>query len=596
MADGNQASVGDLIITRSNDRRLRVTATDWVKNGDRWTILNLTRTGGLRVRHARNGRILTLPAGYVSTATELGYATTVHTAQGVTADTMHGVVTGVESRQQLYTMLTRGRTANHLYVSVVGDGDPHAVIQPDSLHPRTATELLEQILARDASPQSATTLQREQQDPAVRLGAATARYLDALHLAAEHLAGPEMVGIGERADRLLNGLTGQPAWPTLRAHLMLLAAAGADPVAELFTAAALRDPMSAGDQAAVIDSRIQDINKVIGRGPLPWLPGIPDRIANDPNWGPYLDARSRLVAQLADQVRSNAEGETPAWAAVRRALVPAELIADVQVWRAATQVDPSDLRPTGPPQLDNAARIFQQRLDKRLAAADTHADLQWRQLLATRSPQRDRGPIPAGTRGKVDTTSPGPASTPPSSCGRRPPQDPYPTTTPPQPSGGASSTSYRKRRTRNPQPPAPSQRPGARPRPHATSSDPCRARRRLPRSARAAENLHTYHDARDVFRWSVAEPPDQYSSGAARAGPPLRVSLLCGPLRLGHTWRCVKGTPGSIGRSNALFTRWFDMHLSSSSAAGVGSTPARFTRGLVNPPCRTVVSIQLPST
>ena len=75
-----------------------------MKNGDRWTILNLTGTGGLTVRHVRNGRTVTLPAGYVSTATELGYATTVHTAQGVTADTMHGVVTGEESRQQLYTM------------------------------------------------------------------------------------------------------------------------------------------------------------------------------------------------------------------------------------------------------------------------------------------------------------------------------------------------------------------------------------------------------------------------------------------------------------------------------------------------------------
>jgi hypothetical protein len=107
---------------------------------------------------------------------------------------------------------------------------------------------------------------------------------------------------------------------------------------------------------------------VAAGGPLPWLPGIPDRIANDPNWGPYLDARSRLVAQLADQVRSNAAGEAPAWAAVRRALVPAELIADVQVWRTAAQVDPIDLRPTGPLQLENAARIFQQRLDQRLAA------------------------------------------------------------------------------------------------------------------------------------------------------------------------------------------------------------------------------------
>jgi conjugative relaxase-like TrwC/TraI family protein len=394
LADGNAASVGDLIITRRNDRKLRVAATDWVKNGDRWTILNLTRTGGLRVRHARNGRTVTLPASYVSTATELGYATTVHTAQGVTADTMHGVVTGEESRQQLYTMITRGRTANHLYVSVVGDGDPHAVIQPDSLHPRTATELLEQILARDASPLSATTLQREQHDPAVRLGAATARYLDALHLAAEHLARPNVVAnLDQSAERLLNGLTGELAWPTLRAHLMLLAAAGADPVAELFNAAAPRGLASDREQAAVIDSRIHDINKLIGPGPLPWLPGIPDRIANHPDWGPYLHARSRLVAQLADQVRSTAEGEAPAWADVRRALVPAELIADLQVWRAATKVDPIELRPTGPPQLDNAARSFQQRLDKRLAAADTDADGQWRRLLAEEAPGATADPF-----------------------------------------------------------------------------------------------------------------------------------------------------------------------------------------------------------
>jgi AAA domain len=394
LADGNQASVGDLIITRRNDRRLRLTATDWVKNGDRWTTLSLTRTGGLRLRHVRNGRIVTLPAAYVSTATELGYATTVHSAQGVTADTMHGVVTGVESRQQLYTMITRGRTGNHLYVSVVGDGDPHNVIQPDSLHPRTATELLEQILARDAAPQSATTLRRDQQDPDIRLGAATARYLDALHLAAEHLASPQMVGnLDGSADRLLNGLTGQMAWPTLRAHLLLLAAAGADPVAELFAAAALQDPMSAGDQAAVIDSRIHDINKVIGPGPLPWLPGIPDHIANHPNWGPYLDARSHLVTQLADQVRSNTEGETPAWAALRRAPVPAELIADVQLWRAATQVDTGDLRPTGPPQLDNAARSFQQRLDKRLATAEGQSARQWRRLLATEVPSATADPF-----------------------------------------------------------------------------------------------------------------------------------------------------------------------------------------------------------
>jgi conjugative relaxase-like TrwC/TraI family protein len=35
LADGNDASVGDVIITRTNDRRLRMSAADWVKNGDR---------------------------------------------------------------------------------------------------------------------------------------------------------------------------------------------------------------------------------------------------------------------------------------------------------------------------------------------------------------------------------------------------------------------------------------------------------------------------------------------------------------------------------------------------------------------------------
>ena len=296
----------------------------------------------------------------LATSVELGYATTVHAAQGVTADTMHGVVTGGESRQQLYTMLTRGRADNHVYVAVVGDGDPHAVLQPDNVHLKTATEMLEQILARDTSPQSASALLREQQDPAVRLGAATARYLDALYVAAEHLAGPDWVAnLDQSAERVFGGLTGDPAWPTLRGQLLLLAAAGADPVNE---------QLSADDHAAVIGLQLLDVNQIAEAEPLPWLRGISHRLVADPNWGPYLNARSQLVVELADQVRRNAAAETPAWAAQHDSPVPAELIAEIQVWRAATQVDPSDLRPTGPPQLGRAGRIFQLQLDKRLAA------------------------------------------------------------------------------------------------------------------------------------------------------------------------------------------------------------------------------------
>src|SRR5215213_8243497 len=50
----------------------------------------------------------------------------------------------------------------------------------------------------------------------------------------------------------------------------------------------------------------------------------------DRRWGPYLDARSHVVAELADQVRLNAEAEASAWAAEPNAHMPAELIADVR--------------------------------------------------------------------------------------------------------------------------------------------------------------------------------------------------------------------------------------------------------------------------
>jgi conjugative relaxase-like TrwC/TraI family protein len=392
LADGNRASAGELIISRSNDRRLRTSATDWVKNGDRWTVSSVDRDGGLRVKHHRSGRTVHLPASYVRDSVELGYATTIHTAQGSTADTMHGLITGTESRQQLYTMCTRGRLSNHVYLQLVGDGDPHTVIRPDSVRPPTATELLEHILARDDTPRSASTLLREQQDPAIRLPDSIERYIDALHLAAEHVVGKSAAeALQGFANRLVPGLTDEPAWPTLRARLLLLGAEGADSDERLRDACEAKELSSADDRAAVLDWRLDNATPRSSRdGPLPWLPGIPDRIAADPTWGPYLDARSRLVTQLADLVRLTADGV--GWSESHPA-VPAELIADVQVWRAATQVNPSDLRPTGPLQLGHAGRTWQHQLDKRLATAATEEAWRSRQLLATEVPKVTADPF-----------------------------------------------------------------------------------------------------------------------------------------------------------------------------------------------------------
>src|SRR4029453_2615183 len=287
------------------------------------------------------------------------------------------------SRRQLYTMCTRGRLSNHIYLELVGDGDPHTLIRPDTIRPATATELLEHILAPDDNRQSASPMLREQQAPALRLANAVERYVDALHLAAEDVVGSSKAQALEGlANQLWPGFTEGPARPTLGANLLPLAADGADPYQHLHAAYHAKEIDSADDRAAVLDWRLDHTSLLNRRdGPLPWLSGIPDRIAADPNWGPYMAARSRFIGALPDRAPPNAAGETPAWAAKRHAAVPAELIADMQIWRAATQVGPGDLRPTGPSQIGHASRSFQQQLDMRLA--DTNPDRRWQQLLAT---------------------------------------------------------------------------------------------------------------------------------------------------------------------------------------------------------------------
>ena len=372
LADGNPASVGDVIITRTNDRRLRLTATDWVKNGDRWTITGIGRNGDLKVRHNRSRHTVRLPADYVRESTGLGYAATIHTAQGVSADTMHGLLSGQESRQQLYTMLTRGRVGNHLYLQVVGDGDPHSIIRPETVAPRAPTETLQQILARDDTPTSATTLLRELSDPAARLFDAVQRYTDGLHIAAEQLVGPQIVQmLDSQADQVIPELTSEPSWPTLRAHLLALAAeTGEHPLLHLQAAAIGRELHTAGDVAAVLDWRLPEPAPA-DPGPLPWLPGVPEALHDHPVWGEYLAKRSQLVIGLANQVRdrTSQNREQPSWAPPG-SHPTAALLGEVAVWRAAVGVDPQDSRPTGAGQLQAASALWQQNLDRSLRRSD----------------------------------------------------------------------------------------------------------------------------------------------------------------------------------------------------------------------------------
>ncbi len=157
--DGTTAGVGDLVVTRLNDRRLS-TGRAWVKNGDRWQVARRYDDGSLAVRRLGrgdkpHGKALVLPAKYVREEVELGYASTVHRAQGASVDTAHALVDPeASSRELFYVAMTRGKHRNHAYVIVP---DPHEVEphlgQPE---PLTLTDRLAKVLARTDADLSAT--------------------------------------------------------------------------------------------------------------------------------------------------------------------------------------------------------------------------------------------------------------------------------------------------------------------------------------------------------------------------------------------------------------------------------------------------------
>ena len=127
IADGAQASRGDLIICTRNDHTVEAGEPGrTLANGNLLRVEAVT-AGGLFVRRALDadprtgqrrwtGRAFRY-AGYRDA--ELGYAVTDHAAQGRTVHTGLAVITGTEDRQHAYVALTRGTDVNIAYVFTV---------------------------------------------------------------------------------------------------------------------------------------------------------------------------------------------------------------------------------------------------------------------------------------------------------------------------------------------------------------------------------------------------------------------------------------------------------------------------------------------
>lgn len=110
-AGGRRFYVGDEIMFLKNDR-----ATS-VLNGERATVTGIF-DGNLSVRLA-SGRNTGVQAHAVREGRiQLGYASTIHKAQGATVDASLVLVTDGVHLEAAYTALSRGRHENHLYAAL----------------------------------------------------------------------------------------------------------------------------------------------------------------------------------------------------------------------------------------------------------------------------------------------------------------------------------------------------------------------------------------------------------------------------------------------------------------------------------------------
>lgn len=362
LPNGDVVSAGDTVITKRNTRSLSLGGTDFVQNNHRWTVTEVhpDRTLTVELLGGPGRREVRLPAWYLADGhVRLGYADTLASVQGRTVGaagriegTAHVLIDPTMSRNELYVALSRAITANHGYVQIGGGINPDQVLTPDAVHTPTAAEAFIAILARDGSARSATTEIREAANPVAILGHAAPAYREAIVAAGEAILGPEKVAaIVDGAETAVPGVTASPAWDTLRGHLLTIALAGDNAVAQLTAAAGRRELDTAVDVAAVLDWRLDSSgNHSQGAGPLPWLPAVPAAAATHPEFGPYLRAWTNRVAEQATAITTTAREWTPttapAWATPY--LSDRDLVATLALWRASLSVPDTDLRPAGP--------------------------------------------------------------------------------------------------------------------------------------------------------------------------------------------------------------------------------------------------------
>ena len=316
VAGGGTAGVGDLVVTRQNDRRL-CTGQGWVRNGDRWTVTATDQDGAMAVQRAKGGGTVVLPAAYVAEHVELAYASSAHRAQGRTVDTAHAFVTSTTTREALYVLATRGRESNRLYVDTHYDPDPQTA-HDQATEAVTAKEVLAGVLRNEGADVAAHDMIRREQSEAEGMERLSAEYLTLAAMAQS-----------ERWDSLLvrSGLSEGDlgAARTSAAHGPLLAAfreaeaRGLDVEDAFPRLVAGRSLADAADLAAVLHGRVERWTQAAsGRnrradnliaGLIPRAQGV-----SDPEMAQALAERDQAMEARARTLAEQAVGTVDSWA------------------------------------------------------------------------------------------------------------------------------------------------------------------------------------------------------------------------------------------------------------------------------------------
>ena len=299
--DGTTAGVGDVIVTRLNERRLTAGSAGWVKNGDRWVVASRFEDGSLAVRElgrndAPHGLAVVLPAWYVDESVELGYATTVHRAQGSTVDTAHALIDPqAASRELLYVALTRGRDGNHAYV--IDSPDENAEAHHDLTEPATATERLATVLVRSGADKSATETMRLAVDEHASLGTLLAEYATISQYAQEE-RWASVIADAPLPDPVLDDVFTSGYYPVLDKTLRRAESHGYEPGRVLADAARVLHGYQPAEGKEPADPAVL-IARVIAR-----LAAEPRRGANRPGPARVAGLLPRPVGAMSDDMRA----------------------------------------------------------------------------------------------------------------------------------------------------------------------------------------------------------------------------------------------------------------------------------------------------